>query len=239
MRIGVEAGEVLWLQQSSDLAVTGEAVNAAARLQQAARPGQVLVGERAARSCRRARLESAESVAAKGFPQALRAWRAVGLAESPTRRTPFVGRDEDLALLGALYRRAAADRTPELVIITGEAGIGKSRLAAELLDELRTAQPAPTVLVGRNPPYGRGIAFWALGEILRTAAGVGPNETVAEVRVALARLLAERAADDAEDLAGRHSPRRLAAKRAERWSRISSGTPGADSSRSSPRSARS
>src|SRR6266545_6979052 len=78
LRVGVETGEVLALDRGGDLSVTGEAVNAAARLQQAAAPGEVLVGERAARACRTAELAEADSIDAKGFPEPLRAWRAAG-----------------------------------------------------------------------------------------------------------------------------------------------------------------
>ena len=69
------------------------------------------------------------------------------------------------------YRRAVSQRVPELVTVTGEAGIGKTRLANELFAELSESEPRPRNLLGRNPPYGRGIAFWALGEILHSAAG--------------------------------------------------------------------
>jgi class 3 adenylate cyclase/tetratricopeptide (TPR) repeat protein len=203
IRIGVETGEVLAAPGADDLSVTGEAVNAAARLQQAAGRGQVLVGERAARSSRRARLVPARPAEAKGFDDPLAAARAVAV-EEPYRRpaaTPFVGREEDLDLLRIAYRRAARARVPELVTITGETGVGKTRLAAELVDALRCEDPEPRVLMGRNPPYGRGIAFWALAEILRAAAGARAEEPADAVRAALARTLAAAGAEDHEELA--------------------------------------
>ena len=83
----------------------------------------------------------------------------------------------------------------------GEAGIGKTRLAAELFDELRVGRPAQTV-VGRNPPYGRGIAFWALGEILRDAARAPADARSSEVRASAARACSSAVgADDAAELA--------------------------------------
>ena len=100
-----------------------------------------------------------------------------------------MGRQDDLDLLRLIYRRAARDRAPELVTVTGEAGMGKTRLAGELVASFARAR-SPEVLLGRNPPYGRGIAFWALGEILRAAAGAGADDSVGDVHAALAGRLA-------------------------------------------------
>jgi class 3 adenylate cyclase len=202
VRVGVETGEVLTAGGDGDLAVTGEAVNAAARLQQAAAAGEVLVGARAARAARRARTEAHPPVDAKGFSAPLAAVRAIAVERDGDRpTTPFVGREDDLELLRLVCRRAARARAPELVTITGEAGVGKTRLVEELFDVLRGEDPPPRVLSGSNPPYGRGIAFWALGEILRDAAGCRPDEPVSAVREALAQMLRELGADDPEHLA--------------------------------------
>jgi class 3 adenylate cyclase/tetratricopeptide (TPR) repeat protein len=203
VRIGIETGEVLAVEPGGALTVTGEAVNAAARLQSAAAQNEVLVGARAARSCRAARLEPRMTVGAKGFPVPLRAWRAVGVGLGrPRVETPFVGRNDDLDLLRLVYRRAVRERIPELVTITGEAGIGKTRLATELVDSLGGEDPCPEVLLGRNPPYGRGIAFWALVEILRAAARATPDCTVREVHDLLEHRLADLGAEDADEVAG-------------------------------------
>jgi class 3 adenylate cyclase len=201
VRIGVETGEVLSTGSDSDLSVTGEPVNAAARLQQAAAPGQVLVGERAARACRRARLEAHTPVDAKGLDASLPAFRAVrGVVEGGGAEMPLLGRDDDLALLRLVHRRAVRERAPQLVSITGEAGIGKTRIANELMEELRATEDAPRILLGRNPPYGRGIAFWALGEILREAAGAEPDDPIEKVRAGLHDLLDELGAEDAKQI---------------------------------------
>lgn len=202
VRVGVETGEVLAGSRGGDFSVTGEAVNAAARLQAAALPGAVLVGERAALSCRSVEFEPVAPVEAKGFdaPLAARRARRAGAPE-PAAATPLIGREDDLALLRLVYRRAAREHAPELVTIIGEAGIGKTRLARELADELVAAPEPPRVLVGHNPPYGRGIAFWALGEILREAAGTAAEAPVAEVETSLASLLAGLGADDAGEIA--------------------------------------
>ena len=106
-----------------------------------------------------------------------------------------------MALLELVYRRAARDRAPELITITGDAGVGKTRLASELIGRLASIDPAPETLLGRNPPYGRGIAFWALGEILRAAAGARADDSVASVHDALAERLERLGAEDAHELA--------------------------------------
>ncbi len=202
VRIGVETGEVLAGDRDGDLSVTGEAVNIAARLQQAAAPGEVLVGERAGRSCRRVVLEPAPAVEAKGLRRPLSALRASGTDGQPDRTaTSLVGRENDIELLRLIYRRAARERVPELVTIIGEAGIGKTRLASELTRGLGEEPDPPRVLVGRNPPYGRGIAFWALGEVLRDAAGTPEEAPVAEVERELESLLARLGAEDAAEIA--------------------------------------
>ena len=108
VRVGIETGEVLAVPESGDLRVTGEAVNAAARLQQAASPGEVLVGERTARACRRAQLERDGQVDAKGMDKPLPAFRAVAVCdEDELTDVPLVGREDDLAMLRLIARRAA------------------------------------------------------------------------------------------------------------------------------------
>jgi class 3 adenylate cyclase len=200
VRVGIETGEVLAIPESDDLRVTGEAVNAAARLQQAASPGEVLVGERTARACRRAQLERNGHVDAKGLDSPLTAFRAVAVCdEEELSEVPLVGREDDLEMLRLIARRAAKEQAPQLVTVIGEAGIGKTRLSAELFTGLR-ADGWRTV-VGRSPPYGHGIAFWALGEILHDAAGASAESRADQVEPALRELLEKVGAEDASELA--------------------------------------
>ena len=202
VRVGIETGEVLSVQGAGDLRVTGEAVNAAARLQQAAQPGEVLVGERAARACRRARLEANGAVEAKGIPDAIGAYRAVAVeSETEMSAAPLVGRDDDLDMLRLIARRAAREQLPQLVTVIGESGIGKTRLGAELFRELRSDPDPWRTIVGRSPPYGEGISFWALGEILRDAAGLSTDAPPDDVERSLQELLSELGAEDAPSLA--------------------------------------
>jgi class 3 adenylate cyclase/tetratricopeptide (TPR) repeat protein len=201
VRIGIETGEVLSVPEAGSLRVTGEAVNAAARLQQAASPGEVLVGERTARACRRAELARNGAVEAKGIDRPMAAFRALAVCdETEVSSIPLIGRDDDLEMLRLIARRAARERLPQLVTVIGEAGIGKTRLAGELFREL--ASDGWRTVVGRSPPYGEGIAFWALGEILRDAADVSTDTPADEVETALAGLLGELGAEDADQVAG-------------------------------------
>jgi class 3 adenylate cyclase len=200
VRVGIETGEVLAIPGSGDLRVTGEAVNAAARLQQAASPGEVLVGERTARACRRAQLERNGHVDAKGLDAPLTAFRAVAVCdEEELSEVPLVGREDDLEMLRLIARRAAKEQAPQLVTVIGEAGIGKTRLAAELFAGLR--ENGWRTVVGRSPPYGNGIAFWALGEILHDAAGAATEARADQVEPALRGVLEKVGAEDAAELA--------------------------------------
>ncbi len=189
LRVGIESGLVLASSGGGDLAVTGEPAHAAARLQQAAAPGEVLVGARAAAACRRAMLDGPREIEAKGFGRTLQAWCASGGATARATTTPFVGRGAELETLRLAYLRAVREREPQLVLVSGEAGLGKTRLVRELLATFEDKDDAPRILIGRNPPYGGGIAFWALAEILRSAAGEGPDADPEQVREAIAARL--------------------------------------------------
>jgi class 3 adenylate cyclase/tetratricopeptide (TPR) repeat protein len=171
-RIGVATGEVV--AGSGDALVTGDAVNVAARLEQLATPGDILIGESTHRLV-------ADAVAAdtvgplemKGKAEPVPAWRLVGVrddAQAVARRLdrPLVGRHNELQLLRDVYDRCVRDRTCHLVTVLGDPGVGKSRLVAEFGSRLG---PEARVARGRCLSYGDGITFWPLDEAIREATG--------------------------------------------------------------------
>jgi class 3 adenylate cyclase/tetratricopeptide (TPR) repeat protein len=174
-RIGIESGEVVADDSDSTFA-TGEAVNVAARLQQAAEPGQVLLGPAAHRlTLGRVEVEDVGPVELKGLGRELWTWRALsGKAEEvhPMQQAPLVGRDSELELLQNTYDRALRDRRAHLFTIFGEAGVGKSRLAHEFSQAMEGA----TVLSGRSLPYGEGVTYWPLAEMVKCAAGIADDD---------------------------------------------------------------
>ena len=193
MRVGVNTGEVVvGSPREGGSFVTGDAVNVCDRLQKAAEPGEVLVGERTVAAAAGAfEFGSARSVEAKGKPggvvatpvqRVLRAMRPRGLGGLP--RT-FVGRDTELDLLRATYRRAATQSEPHLVTVVGEPGVGKSRLVRELWHALQHEDVVPIARTGRCLPYGTGITYLPLGEIVREHVGLRDGASASEV---LARL---------------------------------------------------
>ncbi len=178
-RIGVEAGEVVAETGDSTFA-TGEAVNLAARLQQAAEPGDVLAGPAAVRlTAGRIEVEPVGPLELRGL-ETVEAWRVVGQvdeAEPPrSLSAPLVGRESELDLLELTFERATRDRRAHLFTVYGEAGIGKSRLAREFAAGLDGA----TVLAGRCLPYGEGITYWPLAEMVKTAVGISDDDPAEE-----------------------------------------------------------
>ena len=217
-RIGIEAGEVV-VEGADSTFATGEAVNLAARLQEAARPGEILVGPTAYRLAAGALVvEDAGPLELKGIDGGLRAWRVVDLLDGPRRpvgpRAPLVGRDAELELLENTFNRSLRDRRAHLFTIYGEAGVGKSRLAREFLDGVERA----SVLVGRALPYGEGVTYWPLGEMVKAAAGISDDDPLEEAFEKLRECCAEEAVADVlglaaglmEALEGERSPQEIA-----------------------------
>jgi tetratricopeptide (TPR) repeat protein len=208
MRTGVNTGEVVAGDPNiGDALVLGDAVNLAARLEQAAAPGEVLLGEQTWRLVRDAvQVEPVAPLALKGKQQPVPAVRLLSVTPGVpghARRldAPMVGRGRPLRLLQDAFEAAAADRACHLVTVLGTAGVGKSRLAAELLAEVGGRA---TVLQGRCLPYGEGITYWPVTELLREAAGLTDADGPAAARAKLQAVLAgdERDALVAERLAG-------------------------------------
>jgi class 3 adenylate cyclase/tetratricopeptide (TPR) repeat protein len=174
-RLGVNTGEVV--TSSDDTLVTGDAVNVAARLQQAAAAGEVLVGAPTLALCGyAATVEELEPLELKGKAEAVAAYRllAVGEAVERSHGSLFVGRARELELLRDAWARAVERSGCELVTIVGEPGVGKSRLVAELIAALGSR-----VVQGRCLSYGEGITYFPVVEVIRQLEAV-PGDVHAE-----------------------------------------------------------
>jgi len=180
VRIGIDTGEVIAAgSPRADLLVTGDAVNLAARLQEAAEPGRIVVGETTARLVRGAfALDALGALPLKGRAEPVPAWTVageLGPAEAARGRVvaPLVGREPELEVLRSVLDRVEAKRAPHLVTVTGDPGVGKSRLLEEFAASL---EEGTKLLVGRCLSYGEGVTLRPLGEILAAEAGVLEND---------------------------------------------------------------
>jgi class 3 adenylate cyclase len=177
-RIGVTTGEVV--TGTEERLVTGDAVNVAARLQQAAQPGEVLIGEPALALVRGAvEVETVEPLTLKGKAEPVPAFRLVSAGGAAERRDQarFVGREQELSLIRAAWERARSEGRCELTTIVGEAGVGKSRLVAEAL-----ALIGGRAVQGRCLPYGEGITYWPVVEVIKQLDAV-PSDPVAAAAI--------------------------------------------------------
>ena len=184
-RIGVDTGEVV--TGTAERLVTGDAVNVAARLQQAAAPGEVLLGRETWVLARDAIVvEELAPLELRGKQAPVATYRLVGVGEAPERShdARFVGRAAELARLRDAWERVVAGNRCELLTLVGEAGVGKSRLVAELVPELGAAR----VVRGRCLPYGEGITYWPVVEVVKQLDALPTDEAAA---TALSSLLGE------------------------------------------------
>ena len=184
--IGVATGEVATSEDATaQRLVTGDVVNVAARLQGEAAPGEILAARTTLRLAREG-VEAGEPrrLALRGKTEPVEAALVLSLpdrvgAERPAGDAAFVGRDRELDLLKQSFERAVRGETCQLFSLLGPAGVGKSRLAAELLDGLGEEA---TVLRGACLPYGEGITFWAVRKIVEQAAGIDETTSAADAR---------------------------------------------------------
>jgi class 3 adenylate cyclase/tetratricopeptide (TPR) repeat protein len=202
-RTGVNTGEVLAGDPSrGDSFVSGDAVNLAARLEQNAGVGEVLLGDTTARLVRTAaELEDAGFVQVKGKAEPVRTWRLVRMDEAraglPRTGTPLVGRRPQLAELEASFERAKEGCHCLLVTVVGPAGIGKSRLVEELLERV---SDRARVARGRCLSYGT-LTYWPIAEVVRELAGIDEGATPQEAADAIAALMPEGDASSARSVA--------------------------------------
>ena len=194
-RCGVNTGEVVASDDPADnqKLATGDAVNVAARLEQAAGRNEILLGESTWRLVRDAvEVEPVAPLELKGKAERVAAYRllaAEGQMGSARRNdTPIVGREAELAVLDAAYRGACTAASVRLVTIVGDAGLGKSRLVHEMLERVA---PHARVLHGRCLPYGDGITFWPLREMVSEAAGVRADDSPEAARAKVLALVGD------------------------------------------------
>src|SRR5205814_9668682 len=189
-RIGVNTGEVV--TGTSERLATGDAVNVAARFEQAAAPGEVLIGEAThALAADAVAVEPVEPLTLKGKSAPVPAYRLLSVLDVPDRShaSRFVGREPELAQIVAAWERVKTQARCQLTTVTGDAGVGKSRVVAEALAAVETR-----VLRGRCLPYGDGITYWPLVEMLTREAELSDVDAAEEIRLKLRRL----AGDDEE-----------------------------------------
>jgi class 3 adenylate cyclase len=188
VRFGVNTGDVVAAVDASggDFLVTGDAVNVAARLQQAARPWAILCGERTVHAADTTfKFGPRVLVPAKGKSADVPAAQLIGRHTGPLQQTPFVGREADLAELELLGRRALLDKRPGFVSIIAPAGTGKTRLLDELLGRLRREVLGVRVIGGQCLPYGERLTYWPLRATLLGLIGAPFTSSAQEIRSAL------------------------------------------------------
>ena len=206
-RAGVLTGEAaVTVGATNQGMVAGDLVNTASRLQSVAPPGAVLVGETTFRAAHRAiAFEEVGQQTLKGKASPIDAWRALrvvaergGLNRAETLEAPFIGRQDELRLLQDLLHATGRERRMRLVSVMGPAGIGKSRLAWELLKYVDGFVEPIYYHSGRSPAYGEGITFWALGEMVRARAELRETDDEPTTRAKVREACAHWIADDAE-----------------------------------------
>jgi tetratricopeptide (TPR) repeat protein len=208
VRIAVQTGEALVLldarAEEGEGMATGDVVNTAARLQSAAPTNGILVGETTWRATRdRIEYAEGEPVTAKGKAEPIAVWEPlnararVGMDLEQETLTPLVGREGELGVLADALDRVRREREPQLVTLVGVPGIGKSRLVAELFQRIELDPELIWWRQGRALPYGGGVSFWALGEMVKAHAGIHENDAEEEAGVKL-RASVEETVDEHE-----------------------------------------
>ena len=206
-RTGVDTGDVVAGSDASPASLEGAVLDDAVRLQQAAKPGEIVIGDNLRRLVGQAVEVAPGAPVADGWLVLEAAPDAPAIPRRPD--APMLARDAELAQLRQAFERAVRERRCHLFTVLGDAGIGKSRLAAELR---AAVEHEATVVTGRCLSYGDGITFWPVAEVVEQLAGpdpvagiaalLGPDDALAAERVASAVGLAETSATSEETFAG-------------------------------------
>jgi class 3 adenylate cyclase len=209
VRIAVNTGEALVnlaaRPEAGEGMAAGDVVNTTARLQSAAPTNGILVGETTYRATsERIEYRDHPAVEAKGKGEPVRVWEVVdararfGVDLTPEARTPLVGRDRELEVLVGTLERARQQRSPELVTLVGVPGIGKSRLVGELFQSIETSGQLTFWRQGRSLPYGEGVSYWALAEMVKAQSGILETDDADAVDAKLERMVEELIDQDAD-----------------------------------------
>jgi class 3 adenylate cyclase len=202
LRIGVNTGEVVATRDSgaSDFLITGDAVNIAARLQQTAEPWSIVCGERTARAARdRFTLGHPTEIDVKGKRLPVQARPLLGrAAEAVLSRFPLIGREDDLAQLELVARRAFTDHRPFLVSLVAPAGTGKTRLVEEFLHRQPALWPDATVATAQCLPYGQRVTYWPLRALLIRLVGLKEEAAPETMREGIREWLHDRGVESPE-----------------------------------------
>ena len=209
VRVGVNTGEALIAldvrASEGEAMAAGDVVNTAARIQAGAPVNAILVGELTYRATALAiDYREAEPVVAKGKNEPVVVWEVLqararsGIDVTQGPLAPLEGRERELELLVSALARVREEGAPQLVTLVGVPGIGKSRLVYELSQEVERGEELVAWRQGRSLPYGDGVTFWALGEIVKAEAGILESDSVAEAAEKLERAVAELVPDKEE-----------------------------------------
>ena len=200
VRVGINTGEAVVAlgarPSRGEAIVTGDVVNTAARLQGAAPVNGIACSEQTYRQTERVfDFEELDPAVVKGKAGPVAIWRPVrprarfGTDVTRAHTTPLVGRELEKPLLIGTFERAAQQRSCQLVTVVGEPGVGKSRLCAELFGYIEDRPGLVRWRQGRCLPYGAGIAFWALGEVVKAECGILESDSADEAAAKLERAL--------------------------------------------------
>jgi class 3 adenylate cyclase len=200
IRLGVNTGDVVASrdESSDDFLVTGDAVNVAARLQQAANPWSILCGERTVRAVRgQFRFAETQTIEAKGKAGGVAGSEVIGRARTSDARTPLFGRAADLAQLELVAHRAFDEGRPYLVSVIAPPGTGKTRLLEEFLSRLPEIDANARVAVAQCLPYGQRLTYWPLRAVLFRIVGLADDAPADVVREAVGAWLRDAHVEDA------------------------------------------
>jgi class 3 adenylate cyclase/tetratricopeptide (TPR) repeat protein len=215
VRIAVTTGEALVAlgarPTEGEGMASGDVVNTAARLQSAAPVNGILVDETTYHATsQQIDYERAEPVTAKGKQEPVPAWAALqarssyGVDVVRTQRAPLIGRERELEVLVNSLERVRAERSPQLVTLVGVPGIGKSRLVYELSEVIEREAELTSWRQGRSLPYGEGVSFWALGEMVKAQAGILETDSTENAATKLSSSVRQLVDDAEADWVERH-----------------------------------